>query len=141
MKIVNFDAAGQPLWVAITPAGLYAISFTFSLLESDSVTTQPRILTEPAIAGDNHSGQPKYFYPVVNSFVAGEPLANYDGRYASSTFFIKSIEADNGYNITLEVLQGAAAATAISLGSDSISGTVGDNGYLVAEIKIKLAKN
>jgi hypothetical protein len=140
MKTVIFNTTGGPLWVAIAPAGLYAISFTFRLLESDAVNTPPFILTEPSIAGDNHSGQPKYYYPVVNSFVAGEPLANYDGRYASSTFFIKSIEADNGYNITLEVLQGADAVNAVSLGSDTISGTVGTAGYKEAEIKLQLAK-
>lgn len=140
MKTVNFDAAGQPLWVAITMGGLYSTTFTYRLLESKGSPSPIKILTEPVIAGNSNGKDVRLVFPVVNSFNPGEPLAAYDGRFVDATFLVKTLESDNGYNLTLEVLQGADAATAVSLGSDSVSGTVGAAGFKEAEIKIQLAK-
>lgn len=140
MKTILFDPAGKKLWAAISPKGLYAISFTLCLLQSDNVSLPPFILNEPAFAGDNQDGAPKYFFPVVNQFQPGEPLSKYDGRYASATFFIKTVADDDGYIVTVELLQGDDAASATSLGSDSASGTAGANGYAEVEIKFQLSK-
>lgn len=140
MKTVNFDAAGQPLWVAITMGGLYSTTFTLRLLESKGNPSPIKILTEPVIAGKNNNDDARLVFPLVNSFNPGEPLAAYDGRFADATFLIKTLSDDNGYTLTVEVLQGTDAATAVSLGSDDLSDTVGAAGFKEAEIKIQLAK-
>ncbi len=123
MQTVNFDAAGQPLWVAVTMRGLYNITYNITLLENSNSPSPIKILTEPVIAGNNDGNDARVVHPLVNVYNPGEALDAYDGRYVQIDFFITILEGDNGYNITIDVLQGSDKATAVNLGVTSFNGT------------------
>ena len=145
MTTVNFDANGAKLWVRIDTLGLYAISYTYTLLASDDApATDPGVLIEPIVQGDNSDGVGKYYYPVVNDFKPGEPLVNYDGRYILVYFFVKKISDDSGFQLNVTLLQGDDAMTAVRLGNvsnDPSKNTVGDaNSYAELRIEFEIKK-
>jgi hypothetical protein len=145
MKTLVFDANGGQLWVSITATGLYAISFTFDLLASSATPpTQPAILTEPIIAGDNLDGLGEHHFQVVNTFHPDEALALYDGRFINTSFFVKKLQDDPGFAISVALYQGSDFSSAVNLGgdqSDPSENTVGDNNsYKEVGIKFQIAK-
>ena len=119
IPVIQYDPNGSPLWVEIDTLGLYAISYSYSLLAGDAEpATTPRILTNPAVAGDNSDGVGKYYFPVVNNYQPGEALANYSGRSVVVNFHVQKLVNDDGFTLKATLLQGVNAHTATSLGGD-----------------------
>jgi len=143
MQNITFDPAGGKLWVSVKTGGLYAISFTYTLLESDDAPqNSPAVLTIPMIAGDNLDGEGEHHFAVVNSFHPNEPLALYDGRFIDTSFFIKVLQDDAGFAISVHLFQGDDFLTAVDLGGDGKSDQVGDgNNHKTFGIKFKISKS
>ncbi len=122
-KQIGFDPNGGPLWISIDMQGLYFITYTYQLWSADA-TSLP-ILTNPIRFGSNEIPHDDNFL-VINDFGPTEPVANHRGRIIDVRFWVKKGDDDNGFNLTVTVLQGNSLGEAAVLDSVSIPGQVGE---------------
>jgi hypothetical protein len=138
MKEIKFNKAGAKLWINIDMLGLYFTTYTYQLWASKA--SDPPILTNPLKSGTNESPHDDN-YCVLNDFVPNEPIANHDQRVIDVRFWVKKVNADDGYTLKVTVLQGATYQTAQPLDHDEVSGKVGSLSVKQEFITIKLIEN
>lgn len=120
MKEVHFNPNGGKLYINVVMKGLYFITYTYQLW--GATTNEPPIVTNPLRSGTNENPHDDS-YEVCNDYTPVEPVSKNDKRVIDVRFWVKKVEADNGYNLSVEVFQGGINAADI-IGSDSVSGTV-----------------
>ncbi|WP_298739183.1 hypothetical protein [uncultured Chitinophaga sp.] len=135
IKPVKFNPQGERLWINIEMMGIYFVTYTYQLWSADA--TVPPVLTNPLRSGSNEIPHDDFF-PVVNDFNPTEPVERYVGRTIDVRFWVKKGEDDEGYTLTLTVLQGNAFSTAAVIGGDIVQGKTDGASIKEAFITLKL---
>lgn len=135
MKEVEFNPTGEKLWINIEMKGLYFQTYTYQLWSA--TVSEPPILTNPIRSGTNESPHDDFF-EVKNDHLPQDPLINYNNRVIDVRFWIKKVNADNGYNVSVNVYQGASIDSGEKIGSETISGNSGGSSIKEEFITVKL---
>lgn len=122
-KEIAFDHTGGPLWINIVMNGLYFISYTYQLWSADPHDFP--ILTKPLRVGNNEIPHDD-FYQVLNDFRPNDPIARYAGRVIDVRFWVKKVADDEGYNLSVIVMQGNSAGGAVVLDDFKIQSNSGN---------------
>lgn len=125
MKKIMFDPNGSKLWLNIEMRGVYFITYAYQLWAANK--SEPPILTSPLRQGNNVSPHDDH-YEIINDYNRNEPIANYDQRCLDINVWLKKAAEDNGYTLKVTVFQGTDYQSAVAIGHDEITGTIGNSG-------------
>jgi hypothetical protein len=127
MKEVYFNPNGGKLYINVIMEGLYFITYTYQLW--GATTNEPPIVTNPLRSGTNENPHDDSF-EVRNDYAPVESISKNDRRVIDVRFWVKKVEADNAYNLSVVVYQGGMNEENI-IGVDAVSGNT--NGSIKEE--------